>query len=403
MWQRIPAPYAPFPDWSLLRGEEHFLYRRTDGPGGAVLAVGRDGEAGPQHWGYGHMTYRPMDVGEALPTRHRVPACFPEDLITRPRFVLEWGEMGAWLHAPQQHASEGLHFAKAFFGSRQVILPQTLTGWKPTTSREAYLASAERLMKAIQRGDLYEVNYCVEHTTGASGWDPFHAFPVLLERSNATYAAFYRRGSQFALSASPERFLRIEGRRVMGQPMKGTRPRASDPDMDRVLAMELAQDPKERAENIMAVDVMRHDLSRVAAPGTVRVEALCEVKSHARVHQMTSTISAVLADGLGPMDALTAAFPMASMTGAPKRSAMMFIDDVEDMPRGLYSGALGFFTPDGVADLSVVIRTVIHDASTGSTSLCAGSALTANCHPALEWEECMLKFRSVAELLRNAR
>lgn len=368
-----------------------------------MLAVGADGEAEPGQWAYGHLTYRPLDVGVPLLTRHPAPDCFPEDRLTRPRFVLQWGRGGAWLHAPEQHASEAYAFAKAFFVDPPAAQPQALQGWKATTDREAYLAATDRLMKAIQRGDIYEVNYCVEHRTWAPSWDPFRAFPVLLQRSEAPYAAFYRRGDHFALSASPERFLRIDGRHILAQPMKGTRPRAADPDADRALALELAQDPKERAENIMAVDVMRHDLSRVAAPGSVRVEALCEVRSHARVHQMTSTITASLADGLGPMDALRAAFPMASMTGAPKESAMKLIDEVEDMPRGIYSGALGFFTPKGVADLSVVIRTVVFNAATGHASLCAGSALTATCDPALEWEECMLKFRSVADLLQHDR
>ena len=149
----------------------------------------------------------------------------------------------------------------------------------------------------------------------------------------------------------------------------------------------------------MARDVMRNDLSRVAASGSVQVEALCAVQAHPRVHQMTSTVTARLRTGLSPIDAVRAAFPMASMTGAPKVRAMELIDAAEDQARGLYSGTLGYFAPDGTGDLNVVIRTLLHHAGTGLTALSTGSALTALSDPALEWEECEVKARSVIDAI----
>ena len=271
--------------------------------------------------------------------------------------------------------------------------------WTPRTTKAEYLASIEKLLGHIQRGDIYEVNYCTERTALLAGFDPFEAFGRLVERTNAPYAALYRCKDVFALCMSPEHFLRIDGRRVSTRPMKGTRPRSSDPVVDAALVHELAQDPKERSENIMAVDVARHDLSRIAAPGSVTVEELCAVKSYPNVHQLVSTVSAEMRPDVSAWDAVCSAFPMASMTGAPKRSALGFIDAVEEMPRGLFSGSLGFQLPDGTLDLNVVIRTITYDASSGRASLITGSAITAQSDPEREWEECELKARSVLDAL----
>jgi para-aminobenzoate synthetase component 1 len=259
------------------------------------------------------------------------------------------------------------------------------------------------LLGLVQNGDLYEVNFCVSHHAHAPGFDPLTVFPQPGTKTLPPFAAMYRRGPSWALCFSPERFLSFHGDRVLGQPMKGTSPRGRDAEEDRRLAMELANHPKERSENIMALDVMRHDLSRVAASRSVRVEELCGVRAHDGVLQMTSTVSARLAPGRSPYDALLAAFPPASMTGAPKENAMRWIDAVEDGPRGLYSGTLGFFAPDGTGDFNVVIRTVLFDARTGRATLTTGSALTAACDPEAEWEECMLKVRSVLNALGHAR
>ncbi len=274
--------------------------------------------------------------------------------------------------------------------------------WTPRTTKAQYLASVENLLGHIQRGDIYEVNYCTERTAQLTGFDPFDAFGRLVERTNAPYAAFYRCKDLFALCMSPEHFLRIEGRRVSTRPMKGTRPRSSDPVVDAALVHELAQDPKERSENIMAVDVARHDLSRIAASGSVAVDELCAVRSYPNVHQLVSTVSAELRPGVSAWDAVCSAFPMASMTGAPKRSALGFIDATEDMPRGLFSGSLGFQLPDGTLDLNVVIRTITYNASSGRASLITGSAITAQSDPEREWEECELKAMSVLQALGHA-
>jgi para-aminobenzoate synthetase component 1 len=279
------------------------------------------------------------------------------------------------------------------------VLPAT---WTRTTSRERYLAQVQTLLDHIQQGDIYEVNYCTQRTAVLEKFDPFTAFAKLLAHADAPFSAVLRDGDRFALCASPERFLRIEGDRVISQPMKGTRPRGMSRTEDSALAWELASDPKERSENIMALDVSRNDLSRIAASGSVKVEELCAVKSYPNVHQLVSTVEALIRPGVSPMDVLRATFPMASMTGAPKLRAMQLIDEVEDMRRGLFSGTIGFFLPDGTADLNVVIRTVTYDVSTGRAALISGGAITAASIPEQEFAECELKARSVLKAFDHA-
>lgn len=281
-----------------------------------------------------------------------------------------------------------------------VHLPEA---WTPRTSRERYLHQVRAILERIQRGDIYELNYCVERWCDAPELDPLALFARLVERTKAAHAAYFRWGHFHAVCMSPERFLRIEAGRMRTQPIKGTRPRHGDPATDERLRAELAADAKDRAENIMAVDVARNDLGRVAVPGSVTVPELCAVRTFPNVHQLVSTVEAHLRPDLTPWDAVRAAFPMASMTGAPKPSAMRIIHAMEDAPRGLYSGALGFQLPDGTLDLNVVIRTITYDARTGRASLFTGGAITAQSDPEAEWAECEVKARSILDALNDAR
>ncbi|MEO8591329.1 MAG: anthranilate synthase component I family protein [Flavobacteriales bacterium] len=394
-----------------LRDESTFLFRRVSDQGRAVLGVGalewleepRFTEAGQvADWTFGHLTYEMKNHLEPLKSRHPDRFGFPEQRWFVPRWVVEWKGEEAWLHVLPGDETAGLAFLDRMLtpaSSKPFAAPGH---WTTYTSREQYLGHAETLLRHIHRGDIYEVNYCIERTCGLRGWDPFAGFDRLLRNTQAPFAGFYRLDSRFALCASPERFLAFDGTRAVGQPMKGTRPRAADPLEDERLRAELASDAKERSENIMALDVMRHDLSRVAAGRSVHVEELCAVHSFPQVHQMVSTVSARIRAGHTPFDVVRAAFPMASMTGAPKFRAMQLIDEVEDQARGLYSGTLGFFAPDGTADLNVVIRTVLYDEASGMASLSTGSALTAACDPEQEWEECELKARSITNALAHA-
>jgi len=316
-----------------------------------------------------------------------------------PRWVMEWNEGLGFLHVLPGDEGEAGVFAKRLLNAPVGMVAAPRLTWQCRTPYQRYLDHAGHLMRHIQRGDIYEVNYCIERTASDPGFNPFDSFARLLGATDAPFAGFYRLNDRFALCASPERFLSFEGRRVKGEPMKGTRPRSLDPLEDDLLGLELVNDEKERSENIMAVDVMRNDLSRIALADSVKVAELCAVRSYPRVHQLVSTITAEVRKDRSPYDVVRACFPMASMTGAPKHSAMQLIDALEDQRRGLYSGTIGFFAPDGTADLNVVIRTVLFDATTGNLSLSTGSALTSQCDPEKEWVECEVKARSVIDAL----
>ena|GEM_PF-2055043 len=257
-----------------------------------------------------------------------------------------------------------------------------------------YKAAFENLISHIRAGDIYEVNMCVEHTATAFGFDPYIAHAEIDKAVGAPFSTFVRVGESFASSHSPERFMCGHAGRIWSQPMKGTARRESGGDQ---LATDLANDPKERAENIMITDLVRNDLSRYARKESVRVDELCGVYPLGPVYQMISTVSCELRPEIHPLRAVLSAFPMGSMTGAPKIRAMQLIDQNEDFARGLYSGSVGYFAPDGSFDLNVMIRTVFFDATTGRLRIPTGSALTISANAESEYAECLLK----AEALIN--
>jgi para-aminobenzoate synthetase component I len=400
-------------DLRVLKSQDTFLYRRVADDDRTVLGVGAlrtlphpefDPSGRVLDWTFGHLTYALRTRLELLSSRHAMMQDLPLEHWFVPRWVLEWRGVELLLHVWPGDEAEGLDFVERLRSTGAMPLSEdSWKGpWDRATDRSAYLESGQYLLQHIQRGDIYEVNFCTTRTARLGAVNVFAAFHRLLDHADAPYAGFYRLGQHHALCMSPERFLAFNDRLVRGQPMKGTRPRSSDAVRDRELMAELAADPKERSENIMALDVMRNDLSRVAAKGSVQVDELCAVRSYPQVHQMISTVSARLKEGVTPMDAVYASFPMASMTGAPKLRAMQLIDEVEDRERGLFSGSLGFFAPDGTGDLNVVIRTILYNDLTGIATLSTGSALTAGCDIEREWDECELKARSVLNAFDHA-
>lgn len=265
--------------------------------------------------------------------------------------------------------------------------------------RDAYLAAVADIQGRLRAGEAFEV--CLTNRFDidiAEGLDPLDLYLRMREESQAPEAGYLRMGEVALLSASPERFLRVDGdRRVTTSPIKGTRPRGACPDSDRSLRDELLASPKERAENVMIVDVLRNDLGRVCEFGSIAVDQLAEVESFARVHQLVSTISGRLAKDRDVVDCLEACFPGGSMTGAPKLRAMEIIDSLEPVPRGPYSGAFGWFGLDGQVDLSIVIRSIVLAGE--SASVGAGGAITVLSDPESEYEEMLLKAGPMLDLL----
>lgn len=266
----------------------------------------------------------------------------------------------------------------------------------------AYFEKATQLLHHIHRGDIYEANFCQEFYAEDADINPWETYKHLNEISLPPFACFLRLHDKYLLCASPERYLAKRGSTVVSQPIKGTAPRSDNPKEDQALKEALEKDPKERAENIMITDLVRNDLSKSAKKGSVDIKELCQVYSFKQVHQMISTISAEVEESLNPMQLIQETFPMGSMTGAPKISAMQIIEELEETKRGLYSGAVGYIDPEGNFDFNVVIRSILYNASRNYVSFSVGSAITAKSDPEKEYEECLLKAKAMRRVLEGS-
>ncbi|MBY4637870.1 aminodeoxychorismate synthase component I [Sphingopyxis sp. XHP0097] len=284
------------------------------------------------------------------------------------------------------------------------LLPDPAGAWVgpvvPRVSRGDFEASIARVLDYIEAGDIYQANLTFRADVLFQG-NPLGVYARLRRTARAGYGGFIWTGDRAIASLSPELFFSLRGKDVMARPMKGTAGRRDDREADRRAAAELARDPKQRAENLMIVDLIRNDLSRVAAAGSVKVPDLFRVESFPTIHQLVSDVTAELPEGAGAVDVLRAAFPCGSITGAPKVRAMEIIDSLESDARGIYTGSIGFIEPNGDAAFNVAIRTLVfcsqHGADRGLQDgpMCAtlglGSGIVADSRAAEEWRECLAK------------
>ena len=266
-------------------------------------------------------------------------------------------------------------------------------------SKESYINKVSKILEHIHRGDIYEANFCMEFFVENANINPLEKFLKLNEISKSPLAVFFKNNTHFLLSASPERYLKKEGELVISQPIKGTAKRFLDAIEDEKSKSELASDPKERTENIMISDLVRNDLSRTAQKGSVKVDELCGIYSFEQVHQMISTITSKLDHQYTVADVIKTTFPMGSMTGTPKVSVLKIIEELEETKRGLYSGAVGYFTPNSDFDFNVVIRSILYNQEKKYASFSVGSAITSKSIPKMEYEECLLKAKAMREVL----
>ncbi|WP_400079254.1 anthranilate synthase component I family protein [Winogradskyella sp. R77965] len=267
--------------------------------------------------------------------------------------------------------------------------------------KDQYFEKVSTMLAHIQRGDIYEANFCQEFYAEDSVINPLETFNKLNDISKPPFATFLKIEDKFLLSATPERYIRKEGTKVISQPIKGTAKRSENKEEDLKLAEDLSKDQKERSENIMIVDLVRNDLSHTAKKGSVKVEELCKVYSFLQVHQMISTISSHVTEDINPVEIIKTTFPMGSMTGAPKISAMKIIEDLEETKRGLYSGCVGYFRPNGDFDFNVIIRSILYNEAKKYISYSVGSAITSKSNPLKEYEECLIKAKAMREVLEN--
>ena len=268
---------------------------------------------------------------------------------------------------------------------------------KSKFSREEYLETVKKLQAHIAKGDCYEICFCQEFFAQNSIINPVNVFRKLSDISPNPFSAFYKYHDKFLICASPERFLKKTGKVIISQPVKGTSKRNSE--KDEVDKIALQSNEKERAENIMIVDLVRNDLSKICVEGSVAVKEFLNIFSFPQVHQMISTITGVLRKNISFAEILSATFPMGSMTGAPKKRVMELIEQYEKTKRGLFSGTVGYISPQGNFDFNVVIRSILYNRENKFLSMQAGSAITFKSIPEKEFEECNLKILAMKKAL----
>jgi para-aminobenzoate synthetase component 1 len=285
----------------------------------------------------------------------------------------------------------------------QIQLSEISLNFKGTVaqrfSQSDYIATVKKLQEHIQKGDIYEITLCQEFYAEQAELSPLTAFITLNKVSPTPFASFFKQQNHYILSATPERYLAKRGNTLLSQPIKGTARRSNDKKEDEIIKQALAQSEKERAENVMIVDLVRNDLTRCALPVTVKVDELFGIYSFTQVHQLISTISCQLDPEQSFSNILKATFPMGSMTGAPKIRAMQLVEQYERSKRGVYSGSVGYIQPNGDFDFNVIIRSMLYNANTKYLSFQVGGAITAKSIPEEEYEECLLKAKAISQVL----
>ena len=269
----------------------------------------------------------------------------------------------------------------------------------PRVKKADYIKKIQSIKEYLQAGDIYEMNYCQEFYSKDLILDPFNLFINLNIASRAPFSTFYRLNEHFCLCASPERYLKKEGHKIISQPIKGTINRLKDSSLDNKNKEKLLNSSKNFSENVMIVDLVRNDLSKVAKKATVNVDKLADLYTYKDVHHLVSTISCELDSDKTIVDLIKASFPMGSMTGAPKIRCMQLIEEFEDTFRGLYSGAIGYITPNKDFDFNVVIRSIFYNQQSEYLSFMVGGAITIDSDPESEYEECLVKAKSIFKVL----
>ena len=353
-----------------------------------------------QDWLLGYLSYdlknEIEDISSSNEDLQQSPELFffqPEKLLVLRKNVIEF-------HYPEELQDVVYHDLESIERQSAIIERQKINiNIRQALSRTDYIAAVKGILEHIQLGDIYEMNFCQSFYADNVQLSPIEVFQKLNDIARSPFAAFCQFDDHHILSASPERYIQRTGEKLISQPIKGTAKRLKNKALDRAISLRLQNDPKERAENIMITDLVRNDLARTAEKGSVKVEELCGLYSFRTVHQLITTISSRIRKGTTLNEILKTTFPMGSMTGAPKLSAMKIIEAFERNKRGIYSGSIGYISPQGDLDLNVVIRSILYNKKLQQLSLQVGSAITYQSDSQKEYEECLLKAEALLKAL----
>jgi len=365
---------------------------------GNALAQLQDFYNQRQSWLFGHFGYDLKNEIEQLTSNNPDGVGFDDLHFFEPQFVIKLGKTAVEIIG----ADDAMALFKDIDNTPAASSAITHTNIDIHTrfTQEEYIQAVQQLQRHIVRGDCYEINFCQEFFADAAGLDSIVVYRRLAEVSPNPFSALYKINDKFCLCASPERYLKKKGNHLFSQPIKGTSRRyLMDELQDEASKQYLQNSLKEKSENVMVVDLVRNDLSRICKQGSVKAAELFGVYSFPQVHQMISTVSGELTGEELFTDIIKATFPMGSMTGAPKLRVMQLIEQYERSRRGLFSGAIGYITPEGDFDFNVVIRSMFYNQATSYLSFQTGGAITFYSDPIKEYEECMLKASAMVKVL----
>ncbi len=353
-------------------------------------------------WLFGFFSYDLKNETEQLVSENPDYIAMPVIHFFIPRYVFEIASDYVYIH----HYCDTLEIQAVFDAINKEVIEEAGVNTpqpevKKRVSQKDYLETVEKIKQHILKGDIYELNYCQEFYVEEAIIDAYRIYLQLNTLSPTPFSCFYKLNEKYLISASPERFLKKTNDHLISQPIKGTIKRGHTIEEDEKLKNELRNSLKERSENIMIVDLVRNDLARTARPGSVNVDELFGIYTFKQVHQMISTVSATLSPEFHFIDAIKEAFPMGSMTGAPKINAMILIEKFEQTKRGLYSGAVGYINPQGDFDFNVVIRSILYNKNNNYLNFMVGSAITAESIVEKEYEECLVKAGALLKVLKG--
>lgn len=350
-------------------------------------------------WLFGHLCYDLKEQLGFIPSQKIDRVGFPNVFFFEPEIIIRFDESNIEITAQDPD-----FIMKAISQTDTLedsVLNSAGTKLKNRMTRDEYINIINKLKQHILRGDCYEINFCQEIFCETENLDPVLVYQRLAEISPNPFSALYRHNHSWLLCASPERFLKRSKNTIMSQPIKGTSKRFANEKIDNESRDQLLDSKKDRSENVMVVDLVRNDLSRVCKQGSVKVDELFGIYSFPQVHQMISTISGQLKENVSFAEIIRATFPMGSMTGAPKQRVIELIETYELSRRGIFSGALGYISPDGDFDFNVVIRSLLFNGNTGYLSYLVGSGITFYSDAGKEWEECLMKAEAIEKALQR--
>lgn len=351
-------------------------------------------------WIFGHIAYDNKNQVEALSSAHPDAIQFPDLFFFVPTIIVKLQHEQLEITCYNNSHPEDIYKEIKMAVPVAPVKPPALT-IQSRLSRDEYIHIIQQLKRHILRGDCYEINYCQEFYATGVQIDPLSLYLQLTAVSPNPFACYYRYQQQYLLCASPERFLQKKGAKLISQPIKGTIQRnLQNRKADLQLIETLKESEKDKSENVMVVDLVRNDLSKVCKEGSVQVSELFGIYSFPQVHQMISTVEGELDETVSFSSILKACFPMGSMTGAPKKRVMELIEQYEKTKRGLYSGAVGYIDPHGDFDFNVVIRSILYNETNEYLGYQVGGGITFYSNPEMEYEECLLKAAAIRKVLQ---